>query len=65
MAENKPRRPPVKPKKIDQQVWISCRAKRSCEGNQAKIVFRQKTGGGGSITRYRCLTCNGSWHIQL
>lgn len=57
-------------------VWMHCRAKpdnqidahKPCQGNQAKVVFRKPRSmmqGGGSITRYRCLTCNGVWHITL
>ena len=58
-------------------VWIHCRANEKCEGNQAVIVFQrsQKTGDRkavrgfniaervGKLIRYRCLTCNGTFHI--
>ncbi len=51
-------------------VWIACRATPNCPGNQAVMVFsksRQPTQSdfamGGSITRYRCKTCGGAFHI--
>jgi hypothetical protein len=52
--------PPV----AEKIVWIACRAKQGCEGKQAKVVMQNKTPGGGSATRYRCLTCGGSFHIS-
>ena len=56
-----PDRPP-KPK--ERIVWFSCRAKPGCPGNQAKVVFTRGTPGQLSVTRYRCLTCGGSWHVK-
>jgi len=66
---------PVKPKKekvapkpqakpVEETVWMSCRAKQGCEGKQAKVVFRKRTGGGGVASRFRCLACGGSFHIN-
>ncbi len=67
--------PPTTPKDKD-VVWMHCRAQsdqqidshKSCQGNQAKVVYNKKVGmqhGGGSVTRYRCLTCKGVWHIRM
>lgn len=60
------------PKKV---VWIKCRARKECEGNQAVEVFQRANapvsvdGGfepnaGGRSIRYRCLTCNGTFHVH-
>jgi len=57
----------AKGKKKDETVWMSCRARQGCEGNQAKVVFRRRLAiqqGGGTATRYRCMTCNGVFHIR-
>lgn len=50
---------------VDETVWIHCRATKGCEGNQAKVVLRHPRGGGGFNTRYKCLSCRGSWHIGI
>lgn len=53
--------------KEEEVVWIACRStsKPGCKGNQAVVVFRQRKPGGGCITRYRCRTCNGPFHIEI
>ena len=64
---NKPKKTPPKPapkhKDAGKVVWISCRAKAGCEGNQAELVFRNKTGGEGTTARYKCMSCGGAFHI--
>lgn len=56
-------------------VWIKCRAHENCTGNQAVVVFSRSNnpvsqdGGfdpvsGGRAVRYRCLTCNKTFHIN-
>jgi hypothetical protein len=47
----------------DKKLWIKCRAKKSCEGNQAVLVFEWQQPLGGVRKRYRCLTCKGTFHI--
>lgn len=55
-------------------VWMKCRvrpdqqidSRPACKGNEATIVFvkpRSLAQGGGKLTRYRCLTCKGVWHL--
>lgn len=74
MTENQPPAAPPLPEE-PKQVWIACRAKESCEGNQAVIEFSRShqplngKGGfnaqvGGRATRYKCLTCGGAFHIN-
>lgn len=46
-------------------VWIACRAKPGCTGQQASVVTVTKTAGGGSITRFKCLTCGRAFHVQV
>lgn len=60
--QNKPVVPPKK------EVWMSCRATPGCEGKKAFISLMQKRAflqGGGTFYRYRCLTCNGVWHVTV
>ena len=38
-------------------VWFNCRAKNDCTGRQARLLLRISKPGGGSLLRYRCLTC--------
>lgn len=47
-------------------VWMKCRAKESCPGNEAylfMVVTQDVTVGGGKVYRYSCTTCKGSWHL--
>ena len=46
-------------------VWIKCRAREKCEGNQATVVFKKRRPGGGWSVRYRCLSCGGTFHVQV
>lgn len=66
MADATRKKIPPKPQKSEPEeiVWIACRATKGCEGKQAVVVFRKKTGAGGHAARYRCLSCNGSFHIN-
>lgn len=56
-------------------VWIKCRAREHCEGNQAVVVFDRQNSpvdglgtftpaAGGRAIRYRCLTCKNVFHIN-
>lgn len=63
MAQTPPKPAPKDPD-AGKIVWISCRAKRGCDGKQATIVFRKRTPGGGVAARYRCMTCSGAFHIH-
>lgn len=58
-----PKAPPVS-SKPPREVWFSCRATPGCEGKIALVVFTKGVSGQGSTTRYRCKTCNGTWHVQ-
>lgn len=55
--------PPRKPQKKE-VLWMACRAKTGCPGQQAERVWSSKTPGGGNAVRYRCTTCGGSFHIN-
>lgn len=57
-------------------IWMHCRARtdnqidsqKVCKGNEAYVIFTTRMApdqGGGSITRYRCMTCKGTWFIRL
>lgn len=56
---------PETPKPPKKMVWVACRATPGCEGKQATVVFSKKTPGGGSVTRYKCGTCGGAFHIKV
>lgn len=62
--------------KTVETVWMRCRAKpdpqidslKTCKGNEAYVVFRRPLSvhqGGGTVTRYRCKSCNGTWHHRM
>jgi len=57
--------PPKVDKDVGKTVWVNCRAKASCEGHESKITMKFKLQNGGNSIRYRCLTCNGVFHITL
>lgn len=65
MSETKKVAPRPKKKKELKEVWMACRARDGCTGNQAAVVFSKRTPGGGSVSRFKCLTCGGSWHVQV
>lgn len=45
-------------------IWMSCRATPGCEGKYVTMIFSQNQGLGGTVYRYRCLTCKGTFHIS-
>jgi hypothetical protein len=53
--ENRP--VPPAPAETGPEVWFNCRAKNDCTGRQARLLLRISKPGGGSLLRYRCLTC--------
>jgi len=66
--------PEPKPGEAGSIVNINCRFKREgvpteCDGRRAKIILNTPRpgndviGGGGRMTRYQCLTCDGVFHI--
>lgn len=44
---------------------MNCRAKQSCNGQRSKITMKFKLPQGGTSIRYRCITCNGVFHITF
>lgn len=75
MEDEKKEAPPVPPKAkpatrnkdpdIGKTFWISCRAKRSCTGKEARLSMKFKLPAGGTSIRYTCLKCKGSFHITF
>ncbi len=67
MAEKKKRGPVIFPKPptphpdVGKTVWVNCRARRGCEGNQVVIVRHVKLHAGGTAIRYKCNSCGGSF----
>lgn len=61
------KKPPVKPtvKATDEVVWMKCRGRKSCEGNQAKVLLKRDEGFGGTWVQYQCLTCNTPFGIRF
>lgn len=49
----------------DEVVWMKCRARRTCEGNQAKVLLKKNMGIHGTWIQYKCLTCNTPFGITL
>lgn len=58
--------------KVENKVWIACRAKEGCLGNYAIIVFNQQLQSNdglndmnsGRMIRYQCCTCNGIFTVS-
>lgn len=49
----------------DEVVWVKCRARKTCDGNQAKVLLKKNMGLQGTQIIYQCLTCNGTFGITL
>jgi hypothetical protein len=56
-------RPVPKVQETGPEVWFACRAKSGCPGKQARLLLQVKKPGGGSMLRYRCLTCKQTFSI--
>jgi hypothetical protein len=51
----------------EEPVWFACRATTDCEGKYAVKVQAGELdlqAGGGTFTRYKCLTCGGRFHVR-
>jgi len=62
--------PPVaKPSGIERPeneiVWVKCRGRKSCEGNQAKVLLKKNEGMGGTWIQYVCQKCQTPFSIRL
>jgi len=47
-------------------VHMNCRGNAACSGQKQKLVFTipiPMLQGGGTLFRYRCLTCGATWTI--
>ena len=49
----------------DEVVWMKCRARKTCEGNQAKVLLKKNMGLHGTWIQYVCQTCNTPFGINL
>lgn len=56
-------RPVPKVQETGPEVWFACRAKPGCPGKQSRLLLQVKKPGGGSLLRYRCLTCKLTFSI--
>lgn len=57
--------PPGIQRPEDEVVWTKCRARKTCEGNQAKVLLKRNEGMGGTWIQYVCLTCKTPFSIRL
>jgi len=68
MPKPKRKKVPPKPAPVDKDagkvVWIKCRGRAGCEGQQSTLVWRKRSEGGGFNARYKCLTCGSAFHIN-
>lgn len=48
----------------DETVWMKCRARKGCAGNQAKVLLKKNEGLRGTWIQYQCLTCNTPFGIR-
>jgi len=49
----------------DEVVWVNCRARKTCEGNRAKVLLKKNMGIQGTWIQYQCLTCNTPFGITF
>ena len=57
--------PPGVQRPEDEVVWTRCRARKTCEGNQAKVILKKNEGMAGTWIQYVCLKCNTPFSIRL
>lgn len=57
--------PPGVQRPEDEVVWVHCRARASCKGNQAKVLLKKNEGMSGTWIQYVCLTCKTPFSINL
>lgn len=62
-GDKKPPVPLPRDPQAGKSVWMKCRAKAACEGNNCVYVRKFRLPAGGQSIRYRCSTCNGTFHI--
>lgn len=62
-GEKKPPTPLPNDPQAGKSVWMKCRAKAGCEGNNCVYVRKFRLPAGGQSIRYRCSTCTGTFHI--
>ena len=67
MTEKKPpsRMPPGIVRPENEAVWVSCRARKTCEGRRAKVLLKKNEGIHGMWIQYVCLRCNTPFSIRL
>jgi len=68
MGENKPPSqlaPGAVERPENEVVWVSCRAKNSCNGRRARVLLKKNDGIHGTWIQYVCLTCNTPFSIRV
>jgi len=63
------KKPPAAQPKLqrpeDEVQWVNCRARKSCGGNQARVILKKNEGMAGTWIQYVCLKCNTPFSIRL
>lgn len=49
----------------DEVVWMKCRARSGCQGNQARVLVKKNDGIHGTWIQYVCKTCNTPFGIRF
>lgn len=50
---------------LQEPIWYNCAAQNKCEGTFAVLCMKVETQGVGVTYRYRCLTCNQPFSVQM
>lgn len=70
MTQPPPKKPPsAQPPGVQRPeneiVWMKCRARNSCEGNQARVLLKKNEGLQGTWIQYVCLKCKTPFSIHV
>jgi hypothetical protein len=48
----------------NEEVWMACRARKSCKGNTARVLLKKNEGIQGTWIQYICKTCNTPFSVR-
>jgi hypothetical protein len=48
----------------NEEVWVNCRGRKSCQGKMAKVLLKKNEGMQGTWIQYICKTCNTPFSVR-
>lgn len=49
----------------NEEVWVACRGRASCEGKKAKVLLKKNDGIQGTWIQYQCLSCKTPFAVRF